>query len=92
LASSLCPTCIAASLLLSNTYALVASLISCAAIVFEFPELLLLARLLASGNASLGLLALILFLQQVPAPAERGRFSFLCPFSLFVPVDMNLII
>jgi hypothetical protein len=70
----------------------VASLISCAAIVFEFPELLLLARLLASGNASLALLALILFLQQVPAPAERGRFSFLCPFSLFVPVDMNLII
>lgn len=51
------------SLMLANLYGLVASIISSGAILFEFPELLILARMVDSTSATVGLLALILFLQ-----------------------------
>uniref|UniRef100_A0A914HMU9 Major facilitator superfamily (MFS) profile domain-containing protein n=1 Tax=Globodera rostochiensis TaxID=31243 RepID=A0A914HMU9_GLORO len=72
------------SLLLANLYGFVASLISIGSIMFEFPELLILGRLVASASATVGLLALVLFLQEIPSCAERGLYSFLCALSVSV--------
>ncbi|KAL3096759.1 hypothetical protein niasHT_029643 [Heterodera trifolii] len=64
--------------------ALVGSLISIVSIIFEFPELLILARLVASASATVGLLALVLFLQEIPMSAQRGLYSFLCALSVSI--------
>ncbi|KAI3421166.1 hypothetical protein GPALN_014794 [Globodera pallida] len=72
------------SLLLANLYGFVASLISIGSIMFEFPELLILGRLVASASATVGLLALVLFLQEIPSCAQRGLYSFLCALSVSV--------
>ncbi|KAL3087339.1 hypothetical protein niasHS_008658 [Heterodera schachtii] len=63
---------------------LVGSLISIVSIIFEFPELLILARLVASASATVGLLALVLFLQEIPLSAQRGLYSFLCALSVSI--------
>jgi hypothetical protein len=70
------------TILLANSYALVASLISTSSIVFEFPELLLMARLIAASAASVGLISLICFLQQIPSASQRALFTLLCPLSI----------